>query len=89
MLVALGRVEVDRDVAAWVRDLFRQPQVEEAPLTPSAAVAAGALPSSGFAGDPADCLLYATAQELRVPLLTKDRRIRDHARRVADLRCVW
>jgi PIN domain nuclease of toxin-antitoxin system len=89
MLVELGRVTVDRQVGVWVDDLLAQRGIEVAALTPSAAVAAASLRGSGFHGDPADCLLYATARELRVPIVTKDRRIRDHARRVGDLRCVW
>jgi PIN domain nuclease of toxin-antitoxin system len=36
-----------------------------------------ALPAS-FAGDPADRLIYATAVEHGWPLVTKDRRLRNH-----------
>lgn len=89
ILVTLGRVEVDRELTAWVLDLFHQPRVAEAPLTPTAAVVAGRLPSSGFQGDPADAQLYATARELGVPFITKDRRIRDYARRARDVPCIW
>lgn len=89
MLVELGRIAVDRQIDVWVDDLLAQHRIEVAALTPSAAVAAATLRGSGFHGDPADCLLYATARELRVPLVTKDRRIREHARRAGDLRCLW
>jgi PIN domain nuclease of toxin-antitoxin system len=51
--------------------------VRTIPLTPAIAATAVALPSS-FPGDPADRLIYATAIENSVPLVTKDRRLRDH-----------
>lgn len=33
---------------------------------------------TSFPGDPADRLIYATAVEYGCPLITKDRRLRDH-----------
>ncbi len=60
-----------------------------AELTVTAAVAAARLRDQGFPGDPADRLLYATARERGVPLVTKDERLRRHAREQRDLRVVW
>jgi PIN domain nuclease of toxin-antitoxin system len=55
-------------LAAWIRTL---------PLTPAIAATAVSLPSS-FPGDPADRLIYATAIEHGVRLVTKDSRLRSH-----------
>jgi len=59
MLVGRGRIELDRPVAAWVTDLFTDPKLVVAPITPQIAVTAGEL--AGFHGDPADRFIYATA----------------------------
>ena len=89
VLAAKGRISLDRDIHAWVRDLFAHEQVQAAALTPQATTDAGLLPVEGFPGDPADCLLYATARELAVPLVTKDDRILEHARASKAVRVVW
>lgn len=89
MLLAKGRIALDRDVHAWVSDLFAGEGVEPAELSPQAAVGAGVLASAGFPGDPADRFLYATARDLLVPLVTKDAGIRAFARKTGDVRAVW
>jgi len=86
-LIERGRVEVDRDLARWSRDLLGGGGAEIAELTPSAAIAAARLP--GFHGDPADRLIYATAAELGVALVTKDRQIRHYAEQHGDVQVVW
>ena len=86
-LVRLGRIELDRDVGRWVRHVLEEPRVELAALSAVAAADAGSW--EGFHGDPADRLLYATARELRVPLITKDERLRTHARERGDVETVW
>lgn len=83
------RIELDRDRFVWAHDLLAGDRVELAPLTPGAAVAAGALPVSGFAGDPADALLYATAREQMVPIVTKDMAMRRHAAASRDVKTIW
>ena len=88
-LATKGRIELDRDPSVWIQDFLQTERVGVAELTPTAAVAAARLPLSGFPGDPADAFLYATARERDVPFLTKDERIRAHARGVRDLRVVW
>lgn len=80
---------IDREIYAWIRDLFHDERINPAPLSPQAAVSAALLPAAGFRGDAADCFLYATARELAVPLVTKDRAIREHATASGDLRVVW
>lgn len=88
-LVAKGRIALDRDVHAWVHDLCTRERVAVAPIDPAIAASAGLLPSEGFQGDAADSLIYATARALDLPLATKDRRLRDHAREVGDVTCIW
>lgn len=55
-------------------------------VTPAIADTAVALPSA-FPRDSADRLIYATAVEHDLPLVTKDRAIRRHAR--PGSRAVW
>jgi PIN domain nuclease of toxin-antitoxin system len=52
-----------------------------------AAVSAARLP--GFHGDPADRLIYATARELGVSLVSKDSKIQDYARERGDVEVLW
>jgi PIN domain nuclease of toxin-antitoxin system len=89
ILAAKGRVALDRDVFVWIRDLFDDDRVDVAGLSPQATAGAALLPGEGFRGDPADCLLYATARELAVPLVTKDSAIREHAATTRGLRTIW
>ncbi len=63
-------------------------RVVEAALTTEAAALAGGLPTH-FPGDPIDRLLYATARDHRVPLVTKDERLRGFARSTRDVEVVW
>jgi PIN domain nuclease of toxin-antitoxin system len=88
MLHRRGRLVLDRDPMIWVRDLFRADRIDLAPLSPEAAVWAGGL-ADDFPGDPIDRLLYATARDLRVPLVSKDERLRDHARAAREVELVW
>jgi PIN domain nuclease of toxin-antitoxin system len=87
ILVERGRVSVDRDLAIWCRDLLASGAAQVAPLTASAVIAAARLPE--FHGDPADRLIYATARELGVPLVSKDARIRGYAARRGDAQVIW
>ncbi len=62
------------DPQTWFSNLMGKAIIKPAPLTPSAAIAASALPGS-LHGDPADRLLIATARELKLTLMTRDREI--------------
>lgn len=62
-------------VRSWLEQLAAQ--VRTLPLTPAIADTAVSLPSS-FPGDPADRLIYATAIEHGLRLVTKDRKLRAH-----------
>jgi PIN domain nuclease of toxin-antitoxin system len=63
---------------AWFDDLLALPGVRLIPLGHRAAIAASGLPGT-LHRDPADRLLIATARELGVPLVTRDRRILEYA----------
>ena len=76
MLVLRGRIALDREVATWVRQALAPPRVASLPPTAETAVAAGLLDRRGFPGDPADRLIYATAQASRARLVTRDEAIR-------------
>jgi PIN domain nuclease of toxin-antitoxin system len=62
----------------WIERLLARPGIRPAPLPHRVAVSAASLPGK-LHGDPADRLLIATARELGVPLVTRDRRILDYA----------
>jgi PIN domain nuclease of toxin-antitoxin system len=76
MLVLRRRISLDRDVGAWVRQALAPARVTALAPTPDVAVAAGLLDGRGFPGDPADRLIYATAQASRARLVTRDEAIR-------------
>jgi len=71
------RITVNVPIRSWLQGLAEQ--VRTIAVTPAIADAAVALPSS-FPGDPADRLIYATALENGLNLVTKDQAIRDHDR---------
>ncbi len=71
------RIVLSVPIRSWLQGLAAQ--LRTIGVTPAIADAAAALPSS-FPGDPADRLIYATAIEHGLGLVTKDRVIRDHDR---------
>ncbi len=71
------RIVLDIPIRAWLGDL--NAQVRTLGLTPGIADSAAALPSS-FPRDPMDRIIYATAIEHGVRLVTKDEAIADHDR---------
>ena len=73
-LAELGRIEVDLDDPELIRTLAR---VHVWPLTLDVCRAIRAL---DFRGDPADELIAATSVVYRVPLMTRDARIRSSRR---------
>lgn len=70
------RILVNIPIRSWLEGLAAQ--LRTIPISPAIADTAVALPSS-FPGDPADRLIYATAVEHDLWLVSKDRAIRDHA----------
>lgn len=87
-LHARGRIILSAEPRAWIRTLFEQDRIEVAQLNPSAAVAAADL-DEDFPGDPVDRLLYGTAGDLRLPLVTRDRAIRSYATSHRDVHVIW
>jgi len=73
-LVRRGRISLDRDVRHWVRQAVADPRVQVVPPDADVALAA-ALLDDAFPGDPADRLIYATARQTGVQLLSRDERI--------------
>ncbi len=69
------RILLTIPIGSWLEQLAGQ--VETVPITPAIADSAVGLPT-GFPGDPADRLIYATAIERGIRLVTKDRALRRH-----------
>jgi PIN domain nuclease of toxin-antitoxin system len=77
MLVLGGRISLDREVRRWVEQALTRPGLEAIPLSPRVAVDAALLEREGFAPDPADRLIYATARHRGARLITRDAAIRE------------
>jgi PIN domain nuclease of toxin-antitoxin system len=77
LLVKRARITLDLEPLAWFRRFLDGAGVRLVPLSIEAAIRSSFLPDT-FHGDPADRLLVATARELDVPLVTRDRRILRH-----------
>ncbi|MCC6921273.1 MAG: type II toxin-antitoxin system VapC family toxin [Alphaproteobacteria bacterium] len=67
------------DPRSYALEAISQPSLRRAPYTPQLAFDASFLPLP-FHNDPADRLLVETARVLRVPILTRDRKILDYAK---------
>jgi PIN domain nuclease of toxin-antitoxin system len=74
-LAAHERIVLTIPILSWLAILAGQ--VRTLPMTPAIAAAALALPSS-FPADPADRLIYASAVEHGMALVTKDVQLRSH-----------
>jgi PIN domain nuclease of toxin-antitoxin system len=68
-------IAVTVPIRSWLQGLSAQ--LRTIGVDPAVADTAVDLPAS-FPGDPADRLIYATAIEHGIDLVTKDRKIRDH-----------
>ena len=84
MLVARGRLRLDRDATRWMTESLARPNVVLMPLTPEIAVRAAAF-GDALHGDPMDRILAATAIQHGLQLVTKDERVRG----LPGLRCLW
>jgi PIN domain nuclease of toxin-antitoxin system len=69
------RIVLDIPIRSWLGDLSAQ--VRTLGITPGIACSAAALPST-FPRDPMDRIIYATAVEHGVRLVTKDQAIAEH-----------
>ena len=84
----LGRFALDRDPSSWVANLLRTDRLELAELTAEAATWAGQV-DDAFPGDSIDRLLYATARDRRVPLVSKDEPMRAFAAVSREVEVIW
>ena len=84
MLVAKGRLVFDRDVELWLDLALKLPGIELVPISPTIAVRSSRL-EERFLGDPADCIIVATALEYGCAIVSKDERIRRYRR----VRAIW
>ncbi|MFZ9937211.1 MAG: type II toxin-antitoxin system VapC family toxin [Luteolibacter sp.] len=82
-LVDLGRIRIEGSVEDWLRIAASPATVRVQPITPAIVAEMNRLPA-GFHRDPADRLIVATALSLKLPLATKDRKIRS-----ARLATLW
>ncbi|HSK49285.1 MAG TPA: PIN domain-containing protein [Solirubrobacterales bacterium] len=74
-LAAHERIALSVPISSWLQGLAVQ--VRTIPMSPAIAHAAVSL-SSSFPADPADRLIYATAVENDLRLVSKDRALREH-----------
>ena len=77
MLVAKGRLEVDRPPLEWARAALALPGVELMPLTAMIAVHSTQL-GGGFHGDAADRVIVASAAIESAPLVSRDEKISEY-----------
>jgi PIN domain nuclease of toxin-antitoxin system len=68
------RLQFLPDPEAWFAQLMASPGVRMAALTPDIAIAASLLPGE-LQRDPGDRFIIATARQLGIPIVTRDRRI--------------
>lgn len=87
MLVAKGRVALDRPVVGWTHDLVASGEVADVAVDATIAARAAAL--EGFHGDPADRMIAATAIQLDALLVTTDRALISWAGDSGRLRTLW
>lgn len=84
-LRASGRLEGTVPLRAWLDRLAQG--LRTMPIGPGVAARAAELPDS-FPRDPADRIIFATAIEFGVPLITRDTRMREHASEYGA-RLIW
>jgi PIN domain nuclease of toxin-antitoxin system len=75
MLVAKGRLRLDRAVDDWLDQASRLDRLDVLPIRPAIAVRSTHL-GHAFQGDPADRIIAATAIAEGAALVTKDDRLR-------------
>ena len=80
VLLRKGRLQLPRDISAWVATTMVDLELTEAPLTIEVALAVSSFDSRH--GDPADHFLAATAKVFDLTLITAD----DHLLTLPDIR---
>jgi PIN domain nuclease of toxin-antitoxin system len=84
MLVAKGRLQLTMEVGDWIRASEALPFIQFVPVTNAIAFKAVRLPMKSLI-DPVDRIIIATAMDLDLALITKDRKIRKDA----PVKTVW
>lgn len=67
-----GKLDLDRPIHDWLAHAANLPGLQIAQITPSIAAECATLPPA-FHGDPADCLIAATARSEGLTLVTHDK----------------
>jgi PIN domain nuclease of toxin-antitoxin system len=75
MLISLGRLSVHGSSESWIRDLLERSGAVVKEITPTIAALATQF-ADAFPADPADRLIAATARAERLPLVSRDAKIR-------------
>ena len=78
MLACRNKLQLGDATGSWIARAMADGRVQIAPLSADIALDAGCLPGE-IHGDPADCMIVATARAMRLPLVTADRKILDYA----------
>jgi PIN domain nuclease of toxin-antitoxin system len=86
-LIRRGRLALDADPKTYLAHLFNLRGVREVAVSGEIGRIAGTLPSD-LHGDPADRIIIATAQTLRLPLATRDRNIVEFAKKLGGFSCI-
>ncbi len=88
LLVSRARLRLERPVASWFEDYVTKGRITLAEAPPQTLIASSFLPGEPPA-DPADRIIIATAREMNLCIVTRDRLILDYASagHVRALRC--
>jgi PIN domain nuclease of toxin-antitoxin system len=84
-LCAAGRLVLNQPPERWIRDSITRGNLRVLDLNTDVAIDAGALGVAAVP-DPIDRLLVATARDAEMPLMTRDRRLLDFAKRTRLVR---
>ena len=76
MLVEKGRISFNRDVQSWIDLALQRPKIRLISIDPQIAVLSTRLPGE-FHADPVDRMLASTCLTYGVPLISKDRQIKN------------
>jgi len=86
-LAAAGRLMLSQPAERWIAESIDRAALRVLDLGVAAAVDAGAILADALS-DPIDRLLVATARNEQIPLVTRDAKILDYARRTRAVRVV-
>ena len=86
-LATAGRLTLSQPTARWIAESVDRAALRVLDLGSDAAEDAGAIPA-GALPDPIDRLLVALARNEQIPLVTRDAKILDYARRTRAVRVI-